>query len=414
MFGTTAPLRAAILDVLPDRPFHLVLWDGTRVPSSSGSGPTFLVKSPQAIAHVLRAPGELGIGRAYVTGALDVDDIDAAMQLVDEWQEPEIDVRARLRLMAAGVGAMGLVRPPRRPASELVLRGRRHTIGRDARAVRHHYDVANEFFALFLDESMTYSCAIFSRGADTLEAAQEAKRELVCTKLALTPGQRVLDVGCGWGSFAIHAAARHGVQVVGITLSEPQARLARERAQAAGVGDRVEIRVMDYRELPDERFDAIASIGMVEHVGENQIDAYARTLARLLKPGGRLLNHGIAYLSHTDTDAGDFSERYVWPDAAPLQLSRVLGALERAGFVTRHVEDFQSDYARTLAHWTARLDEHLDEALALVGPERLRVWRLYLRAARIGFETGFTSVYQARCELAGALGPPGIAMAEAP
>ena len=404
MLGTTGPLRAAIREALPERPFHLAFWDGTRVPSSSGAGPTFLIRSPRAIAHVLRAPGELGIGRAYVTGWLDVDDIDAAMQLVDEWQEPEIDLRTRARLMAAAVRAMGLVRPPRRPASELVLRGRRHTVGRDARAVRHHYDVANEFFALFLDQSMTYSCAIFSRGAETLEAAQEAKLELVCTKLALTPGQRVLDVGCGWGSFAVHAASRHGVRVVGITLSEPQARLARERAEAAGVADRVEIRVMDYRELPAERFDAIASIGMVEHVGENQIDAYAQTLARLLAPGGRLLNHGIAYLSHTDTDAGDFSERYVWPDAAPLQLSRVLGALERAGFVTRHVEDFQSDYARTLAEWTARLDENLDEGLALVGPERLRVWRLYLRAARIGFETGFTSVYQARCELAVAPG----------
>jgi cyclopropane-fatty-acyl-phospholipid synthase len=160
---------------------------------------------------------------------------------------------------------------------------------------------------------------------------------------------------------------------------------------------------MDYRELPDERFDAIASIGMIEHVGADQVDAYARTLARLLirnptRPG-RLLNHGIAYLSHADVDAGDFSERYVWPDAAPLQLSLVLGALERAGFVTRHVEDFPSDYARTLTEWAARLDQHLDEAQALVGPERLRVWRLYLRAARLGFETGFTSVYQARCEL---------------
>jgi cyclopropane-fatty-acyl-phospholipid synthase len=400
VFGSTEPLRAAMLEALPDRPFHVALWDGTQVPSSSGEGPTFLVRSPRAIAHVLRSPGELGIGRAYVTGLLDVDDLDAAMRLVDEWQEPEIDIRVRLRLMAAGVRAMGLVRPPRRPASELVLRGRRHSLGRDARAVRHHYDVANEFFALFLDRSMTYSCAIFSAGAQTLEEAQEAKLELVCKKLALTPGQRVLDVGCGWGSFAIHAASRHDVEVVGITLSEPQARVARERAKAAGVADRVEIRVMDYRDLPDERFDAIASIGMIEHVGENQIDLYARTLARLLRPGGRLLNHAIAYLSHTDTDAGDFSERYVWPDAAPLQLSLVLGALERAGFVTRHVEDFQADYAQTLAHWSARLDNHLDEALTLVGPERLRVWRLYLRAARIGFETGFTSVYQARCELA--------------
>ena len=400
VLSNTGPLRAAIIEAIPERPFHVQFWDGTRVPSSTGVGPTFLVRSPGAVAHALRAPGELGLGRAYVTGALDVDDIDAAMQLVDDWQEPEIDSRMRLRLIGAGVLAAGLTRPPRRPASELVLRGRRHTVSRDARAVRHHYDVANEFFALFLDRSMTYSCAIFSRGAGTLEEAQEAKLELVCSKLALTAGERVLDLGCGWGSFAIHAASQHGVSVVGITLSEPQARLARERAAAAGVSDRVEFRVMDYRELPDEQFDAIASIGMVEHVGENQIDAYARTLARHLAPGGRLLNHGIAYLSHTDTYAGAFSERYVWPDAAPLQLSVVLGALERAGFVTRHVEDFPADYARTLSNWTERLDEHLDQARELVGPERLRVWRLYLRAARIGFETGFTSVYQARCELA--------------
>jgi cyclopropane-fatty-acyl-phospholipid synthase len=399
VFSSTGALRQAISDAIPERPFHVSFWDGTRLPSSTGAGPTFLVRSPRAVAHVLRAPGELGLGRAYVTGLLDVDDLDAAMQLVDEWQEPEIDFGARLRLMLAAARATGLVRPPRRPVSELVLRGPQHTPGRDARAVRYHYDVANEFFQLFLDPSMTYSCAVFSRGAETLEAAQEAKLELVCSKLALRPGDRVLDVGCGWGSFAIHAASRHGVAVVGITLSEPQARLARERAAAAGVSDRVEFRVMDYRELPDEHFDAITSIGMVEHVGANQIDAYARTLARLLTHGGRLLNHGIAYLSHADVDAGDFSERYVWPDAAPLQLSLVLGALERAGFVTRHVEDFQSDYARTLSEWTARLDQHLDEALALVGPERLRVWRLYLRAARLGFETGFTSVYQARCEL---------------
>ena len=400
MFSRTAALREAISDAIPERPFHVSFWDGTRVPSSTGAGPTFLVRSPRAVAHVLRSPGELGLGRAYVTGVLDVDDLDAAMQLVDEWKEPEIDVRTRLRLMIAGARATGLTRPPRRPASELVLRGQQHTPGRDARAVRHHYDVANEFFGLFLDRTMTYSCAVFSRGAPTLEAAQEAKLELVCSKLALNPGDRILDVGCGWGSFAIHAATRHDVAVVGITLSEPQARFARERAAAAGVADRVEFRVMDYRELPDERFDAIASIGMVEHVGANQIDAYARTLARLLTRGGRLLNHGIAYLSHADIDAGDFSERYVWPDAAALQLSLVLGALERAGFVTRHVEDFPSDYARTLAEWAARLDEHLDDAQALVGFERLRVWRLYLRAARIGFETGFTSVYQARCELA--------------
>ena len=260
--------------------------------------------------------------------------------------------------------------------------------------MRHHYDVSNDFFALFLDESMTYSCAYFGDGASSLEAAQEAKRELVCHKLALQPGQRVLDVGCGWGSFAIHAAERHGVEVLGITLSEPQAELARETVEEAGLTDQVEIRVADYRELKAEPFDAIASIGMVEHVGEEQIDAYSQCLATLLRPGGRLLNHGIARLRHGDPEAGPFSERYVFPDAAPLHLSRVLGALEHAGFVTQHIENLAADYATTLTHWISRFDEHRDAATRLGGAERVRVWRLYLRAARNGFRTGFTGVYQ--------------------
>ena len=295
------------------------------------------------------------------------------------------------------------MRPPRRPAVELRPRGRRHSIARDARAVRHHYDVANEFFALFLDASMTYSCAIFddpSRDDEPLESAQERKLETICRKLALTPGERVLDVGCGWGSFAIHAATRHGADVVGITLSEPQARLARERAAAAGVEDLVEIRVADYREMAGEHFDAIASIGMVEHVGGAQLDAYAASLASLLEPGGRLLNHGIARLRADEAEAGAFSERYVFPDAAPMQLSKVQGALERAGFVTEHVEGYAAHYARTLSHWAARLDAHAAEGERLAGPERMRVWRLYLRAARNGFQSGFTSIYQVRCRKA--------------
>ena len=208
---------------------------------------------------------------------------------------------------------------------------------------------------------MTYSCAIFSRGATTLEQAQREKLELVCTKLALEPGERVLDVGCGWGSFAVHAAREHGVNVVGITLSEPQAQAARRRAAEAGVADRVEVRVMDYRELQGERFDAIASIGMVEHVGANQIDVYAARLAGLLGDGGRLLNHGIARLRHGDPEADSFSNRYVFPDAAPLHVSRVLLALERAGFVTDHVEGFGPDYAQTLRHWLQRLERTSSE-----------------------------------------------------
>jgi cyclopropane-fatty-acyl-phospholipid synthase len=301
---------------------------------------------------------------------------------------------------------MGLERPPARPASELVPEGRRHSITRDRRSVRHHYDLPAEFFALFLDESMTYSCAVFSRGATTLEEAQETKLELVCTKLGLKPGERLLDVGCGWGSFAVHAAAHHGVHVTGITLSGPQAERARARAEEAGVADRVDIRVQDWRELTGERFDAIASIGMVEHVGNVQIDAYAQRLRDLLEPDGRLLNHGIARVRHGDPEAGPFSERYVFPDAAPLHVGRVLSAFERAGLPADHIEGFQSDYAETLRHWAMRLDENLDRAVELAGAERVRIWRLYLRAARSGFTTGFTSIYQVRAAPPGVVLPP--------
>jgi len=354
------------------------------------------VRSPAAFAHALRAPGQLGLGRAYVSGELDVDDVEAALDVLDSWQAPSLDRAERMRLALAAARAAGLRRPPRPPQAELRPRGKRHSRERDARSVRHHYDLPPEFFALFLGPSLTYSCAIFSRGATTLEEAQETKLEMVCTKLDLREGQRVLDIGCGWGSFALHAAQRHGVHVTGITLSPPQAEIGQRRAAELGLSDRVDIRVADYRELADAPFDAVASIGMVEHVGANQIDVYARQVARMVKPGGRVLNHGIARLRHSDAEAGPFSERYVFPDAAPLHLSRIQLALERAGIVTEHTEGFASDYAETLRHWARNLDEHIDEATRLAGPERIRVWRLYLRAARRGFESGFTSIYQVR------------------
>jgi cyclopropane-fatty-acyl-phospholipid synthase len=400
-FSSTGPLRREIEARIPQRPFSVEFWDGTRL-DADGDGPTFYVRSPRAAAHVLRAPGQLGLGRAYVSGDIEVDDMDAVIELLDRWQPPPLDGAGKRRLLLGALRAAGIQRPPRRPAAELVLSGRRHSKERDARAVRHHYDVSNEFFALFLDRSMTYSCAFFAAGAETLEQAQEEKLDTVARKLALSEGDRVLDVGCGWGAFPLRAATKYGAEVVGITLSPPQAERARQRAAEAGLSDRVEIRVMDYRDLAaaGERFDAIASIGMVEHVGEEQIDVYARTLAGLLEPGGRLLNHGIARLRHTDPEAGAFSERYVFPDGEPLHLSRVLLALERAGFITRGVSEHGIDYAETLRHWARRLDENLDEAVRLAGPERVRVWRLYLRAARNGFESGFLSIYQARCELA--------------
>jgi cyclopropane-fatty-acyl-phospholipid synthase len=421
-------LRDELARTFSERPFTLRFWDGVELPATAPGGPVFTARSPAAVAHLLRAPGQLGLGRAYAAGELEADDLDRVIGLLDSFEAPRIDRAARLRLMLAAVRACGLTRPPRIPASELRPRGRRHSRERDARAVLHHYDVSNEFFALFLDESMTYSCALFSRELDsleqswgtapdgrrtgaepggavtgdvprparTLEEAQEAKRELICRKLALAEGQRVLDVGCGWGSFVIHAAERHGVRAVGITLSTAQAELARRRVAEAGVSDRVEIRVMDYRDLGSagERYDAIASIGMVEHVGASQIDVYAAQLAGLLEPGGLLLNHGIARLRHGDPEAGPFSERYVFPDAAPLHVSRVTLALERAGVEPLHVEGLRQDYADTLSHWIERLDANRAEAERLAGGERVRVWRLYLRAARNGFATGFTSIFQ--------------------
>jgi cyclopropane-fatty-acyl-phospholipid synthase len=397
MLSNTRPFIDELERALPSRPFSVEFWDGSRLASTNGGGPTFSVHSPQAVAHALRAPGQLGLGRAYVSGELTVDDLDEVLEMLDSWEPPPLDRLAQARLALAALRASGLVRPPAAPKAELRPRGRRHSIERDRRAVRHHYDVSNDFFRLMLGESMTYSCALFSQGAPTLEDAQQAKLELVCTKLALAPGKRVLDVGCGWGSFALHAAEDHGVHVVGITLSEPQATLARQRAEERGLADRVDIRVMDYRELAGEPFDAVASIGMVEHVGSSQIDLYARQVARLVKPGGRVLNHGIARLRPGDPEAGPFSERYVFPDGAPLHLSRIQLALERAGLETEHVEGLRLDYAETLRHWAANIDANIDEATRLAGPERVRVWRLYLRAARRGFESGFTSIYQVRC-----------------
>ncbi len=395
MLARTAPLRRELAQALPRRPFRLRFWDGTELEATEADSPTLNFTTPQALAHVLRAPGELGLGRAYASGMIEVDDLDGALVMVDTFEPPALSVRQQVRLAGAMLRACGLTIPPHRPQTELRLRGERHSVARDRRAVRHHYDVGNDFFALFLDRSMTYSCAYFKAGAASLEEAQEAKLELVCTKLGLRRGERVLDVGCGWGSFAIHAARRHGVNVLGITLAERQAELARERVREAGLSDHAEIRVADYRELAEEPFDAITSIGMVEHVGEERIDEYARCLRTLLRPGGRLMNHGIAKLKDLDTpDEGAFSERFVFPDGVPLPLSRITLALERTGLAVTHVEGLQADYAETLRHWIDRYESRYEDAVRLAGAERARVFRLYLRAARLGFVTGWASVYQ--------------------
>jgi cyclopropane-fatty-acyl-phospholipid synthase len=395
VLARTAPLRSELERALPSRPFTVRFWDGAEVAATEPGGPTFQVKTPRALAHVLRAPGELGLGRAYVAGMVEVDDLDGALRVVDTFEPPTLTIGRQLRIALGVIRACGVVVPPRIPQTELRLRGERHTLARDRRAVRHHYDVGNDFFALFLDRSLTYSCARFSDDVTTLEEAQEAKLELVCAKLGIREGEKVLDVGCGWGSFAIHAAVHHGARVLGITLAERQAELAREMVRDAGVSDRVEIRVADYRELAGEPFDAISSIGMVEHVGEERIDEYASRLAGLLRPGGRLLNQGIAKLKDLDApDEGPFSERFVFPDGVPLPLSRILLALERAELRTTHVEGLQADYAETLSHWIGRFEQRYEDAVRLAGEERARIWRLYLRAARLGFLTDWASIYQ--------------------
>jgi cyclopropane-fatty-acyl-phospholipid synthase len=397
LIRASGTLSRALRRVFPERPFQVRFWDGGVVQATSADAPTFFVKRPAALSHFLRAPGTLGLGRAYVDGSLEVDDLDAAFIVVDEWEPPELSVEDRMRL---GLGIVTAALPgglPKRPSLELILHGERHSLQRDAAAIRYHYDVGNEFFALFLDESMTYSCAIYSRGAQTLEEAQLAKLDLVASKLGLKQGIHLLDVGCGWGSFAIHAAKHYGVTVTGVTLSPSQAQLAREKVAEAGCSEQVEIRVADYRELPGGAFDAIASIGMSEHVGESQIDNYAKALFALLRPGGVLLNHAIAALDpEYDSLDDEFSMRYVFPDGEALPLSRVQLALERAGFHSDHVEGFREDYSRTLRDWTARLDERLEQAEQLAGVQRTRIWRLYLRAARHGFDTSITAVYQVR------------------
>ena len=283
-------------------PVTVRFWDGSAVVSRDDpDAPVVLIRDERAIAHFLRAPNQLGLGRAWVSGALDVDgDLERVLGLRRRVGELQLGRLERARLAAAAVrvaGPRALRRPPI-PESEAAPAGRRHSLRRDRASVRHHYDVSNTFYGLLLGPSLVYSCAYFASEADSLERAQERKLELICRKLRLQPGERMLDIGCGWGSLVLHAAAHHGVRALGVTLSEPQAELARERIAAAGLGDRVEVRVLDYRELDERPFDKIASVGMYEHVGRAQLDTYVGTVQRLLRPGGLFLNHGITRIHY--------------------------------------------------------------------------------------------------------------------
>ncbi|WP_210588236.1 cyclopropane-fatty-acyl-phospholipid synthase family protein [Streptomyces sp. GESEQ-35] len=387
-------------------PVRIRAWDGSQ--AGPPGAPTLVVRNRRAVRRLLWKPGELGLARAWVAGDLDIHgDLYAALDLMAEfiWERGEDDrtlVQA-LRdpeVRAAVRGLVKLAGPPLPPAPprEEVRRGRArlHTKGSDRRAISHHYDVGNDFYEIVLGPSMVYSCAYWE-DAGTLEDAQRDKLELICRKLALTPGQRLLDVGCGWGSMAIHAAREYGVSVVGITLSHEQAAYARKRVAGEGLTDKVEIRVQDYRDVADGPYDAISSIGMAEHVGSTRYLEYARDLYALLKPGGRLLNHQIARRPQRDESTysvDSFIDSYVFPDGELAPVGTTVTQLERAGFEVRDVEAIREHYALTLRRWVTNLQADWERAMRLTSPGRARVWLLYMAACALSFEHNRIGVNQ--------------------
>jgi len=378
-------------------PVRFEFWDGTTL------GPTgphaVLVRAPDAVRRLVWAPGDLGLARAFVTGDLGFEgDIFEVLSLLHAAAPGDVRTGKRLPFQALRTAwRLGVLGPPLpAPPEEAAPRGPLHSKGRDAQAVRHHYDVSNDFYALVLGPSMTYSCARFASGAEALEAAQESKHELICRKLGLDeqPESRVLDVGCGWGSLALHAARRHGARVVGATLSPAQAGLARERVVAAGLEGQVDVRVQDYRDVDDGPYDAIASVGMFEHVGSSKRAEYFGTLRGLLRPQGRLLNHAISSVGGSRIGSRSFIGRYVFPDGELIDVGEVVLSMEAAGFEVRDVESLREHYAETLRVWVRNLERNWDAAVTEVGVRRARVWQLYMAASANGFADGGISVHQ--------------------
>jgi cyclopropane-fatty-acyl-phospholipid synthase len=380
----------------PDPQVAVTAYDGSRIGPADAAA-TVHVRSPMAIRRILSAPGELGFARAYVAGDMEMSgDIYAVLSLVEQPEALSAGPRA-LATLTRLVRRSGVVgRPPPPPPEEARLHGRRHTRKRDAAAISHHYDVGNHFYRLLLGPTMTYSCAVWADPSVGVDAAQEAKHELVCRKLGLRPGQRLLDVGCGWGSMVMHAAQHHGVSAVGVTLSSEQVALGRKRVADAGLTDRVEIRLCDYRDIADGPFDAISSIGMFEHVGASRLNEYFTRLHALLVPTGRLLNHGIARppSERSAFNSRSFIHRYVFPDGELHEVGRVISSVQRAGFEVRHSENLREHYALTLRAWVDNLERSYDEAVALVGPGRARVWHLYLAGSALAFESGGNRIHQ--------------------
>jgi cyclopropane-fatty-acyl-phospholipid synthase len=396
-------------------PVRLRAWDGSE--AGPEDAPLIEFTSRRALRRILWSPGQLGLSRAYVAGEItahgDIFAAFAALSSAGKFAQPgpfsKPTASEVWTLVKTGVrlGALGPNPAPPPEEAKVEKHGRRHSKRRDAAAISHHYDVGNDFYRLVLGPSMVYSCAVWSDEDRSLEEAQEEKLDLVCRKLGLQPGMRVLDVGCGWGSFVLHAATRYGVAVVGITISTEQAELVRKRVAEAGLTDRVEIRVQDYRDIDDGPYDAVSSLGMSEHVGREQLGRYVSQLHGLLRPGGRLLNHAISWnAGPTEDDPDSFIPRYVFPDGEMLSLGEMVVALEGGGFEVLDVEALRRHYALTLRAWVKNLEEQWDEAVRFTSEGRARIWRLYMAASALGFESGLTGVNQVLLQKPGGQEPP--------
>lgn len=374
------------------------MWDGTCWPDDRPRRATIALNHPGALRRMLIPGNEVILAEAYLYDDFDIEgDIESVLVAAEPLSKSELGLANRVRLARNALrlprGQRGLS-SKRGPAH---MRGERHSIQRDRQAIAYHYDISNDFYALWLDGRMIYSCAYFQSTEDSLDQAQEQKLDHICRKLRLRPGQRLLDIGCGWGGLVIYAAERYGVRALGITLSQPQADLANERIAEAGLADRCKVELLDYRELNQTQgFDALASIGMFEHVGEARLQTYFQQAWRLLRQGGLFLNHGITHRATDPRRQGrSFTNVYVFPDGELTPISTSLRIAEAVGFEVRDVESLREHYAMTLRNWVRRLETHHERALSFVDEPTYRVWRLFMSGSARGFTTGRLNVHQA-------------------
>lgn len=380
------------------------LWDGTMWPDERPRLAVLALNHPAALGRMFLAGTEVGLAEAYLRGDFAIEgDIEVAFEIGDYLLARRDDWKEKLklgRLLVALPGQDGKSTVGRALRQFLPqISGKRHSLERDRRAITFHYDVSNEFYRLWLDRRMVYSCAYFQSPDEDLDTAQERKLDYICRKLRLRPGQRFLDIGCGWGALVIHAAKHFGVQAEGITLSEAQAEWGRDRIAEAGLDNKAKIDLRDYRKMSAngvEPYDAVASVGMAEHVGLEPLPGYFAAAHQALKPGGVFLNHAIGQgvVARPDNSSGSFIEQYVFPDGDIPPIPIMLTSAESVGFEIRDVENLREHYALTLRHWLGRLETNRDEALRFVDEPTYRVWRLYIGGSAHGFNRGYVAVYQ--------------------